>query len=83
MTDEKINILQKKIDELFREHNELLGKIMRLDVFLCSKKINEIPDSQRNLLNVQFQIMRTYHQILRARINDISDEIEKIKQNRR
>ena len=48
---------------------------MKLENFINSIKITKISKTQANLLKVQFQAMRTYHQILRARINDLQNEI--------
>ncbi len=77
--DKTIKKLQELQERLYREDNELFEKIMKLEDFINSKRINEISDEQANLLEVQFQAMRTYHQVLRARINNFNNEIFKIK----
>lgn len=73
--EEKINELERIQAKLYEENNELFEKIMKLENFINSIKITKISKTQANLLKVQFQAMRTYHQILRARINDLQNEI--------
>lgn len=73
--EEKINELERIQAKLYEEDNELFEKIMKLEDFLNSIKTTKISKSQHNLLEVQFQAMRTYHQTLRARINDLQNEI--------
>lgn len=73
--EEKINELEKLQSRLYAEDNELFEKIMKLEDFINSIKITKISKQQANLLEVQFQAMRTYHQVLRARINDLQNEI--------
>ena len=77
--EEKIAKIQDLQNRLYREDDELFEKIMKLEDFLnTNNKFTNISNSQRNLLEVQFQAMRTYHQTLRARINDFQQEIFKI-----
>lgn len=73
--EEKINELEKLQSRLYTEDNELFEKIMKLEDFISSIRITKISKQQANLLEVQFQAMRTYHQVLRARINDLQNEI--------
>lgn len=73
--EEKINELEQLQKRLYTEDNELLEKIMKLEDFINSIRITKISKQQANLLEVQFQAMRTYHQVLRARINDLQNEI--------
>lgn len=73
--DKKLEELEGIQTNLYKEDNELFEKIMKLEDFLNSKRIHEISKTQSNLLEVQFQAMRTYHQTLRARINDLQNEI--------
>lgn len=73
--EEKINELEKLQSRLYTEDNELFEKIMKLEDFINSIRITKISKQQANLLEVQFQAMRTYHQTLRARINDLRNEI--------
>ena len=73
--EEKINELERIQAKLYEENNELFEKIMKLENFINSIKITKISKTQANLLKVQFQAMRTYHQILRARINELQNEI--------
>jgi hypothetical protein len=73
--EEKINELKKLQSRLYTEDNELFEKIMKLEDFINSIRITKISKQQANLLEVQFQAMRTYHQVLRARINDLQNKI--------
>ena len=78
--EEKKKELEKIQAKLYNEDNELFEKIMKLEDFLNSNRTTKISKTQHNLLEVQFQAMRTYHQILRARINDLQNEIFKIEE---
>lgn len=73
--EEKINELEQLQKRLYTEDNELFEKIMKLEDFINSIRITKISKQQANLLEVQFQAMKTYHQTLRARINDLQNEI--------
>lgn len=73
--EEKINELERMQAKLYEEDNELFEKIMKIENFINSIGITKISKQQANLLEVQFQAMRTYHQTLRARINDLQNEI--------
>lgn len=73
--EEKINELEQLQQRLYTEDNELFEKIMKLEDFITSVRITKISKQQANLLEVQLQAMRTYHQVLRARINDLQNEI--------
>lgn len=73
--EEKIKKIQEMQNKLSEEDNELFKKIIKLENFINSKRITEVSKSQANLLEIQFQAMRTYHQTLRARINDLQNEI--------
>lgn len=73
--EEKINELERIKDKLYDEDNNLFKKIMKLEDFINSIRITKISKQQANLLEVQFQAMKTYHQVLRARINDLQNEI--------
>ena len=75
--EEKINELEKIQTKLYDEDNNFFEKIMKLEDFMNSIRITKISKTQANLLEVQFQAMRTYHQTLRARINDLQNEILK------
>ena len=78
--EEKINELGRIQAKLYDEDNELFEKIMKLEDFINSIRITKISKQQANLLEVQFQAMRTYHQVLMARINDLQNEIFKIEE---
>ena len=73
--EEKINKLKQIRNKLFEEDNELFEKIIKLEDFINSNRITKISREQVNLLEVQFQAMRTYHQVLRARIIDLQNQI--------
>lgn len=73
--EEKINKLKQIRNKLFEEDNELFEKIIKLEEFINSNRITKISREQVNLLEVQFQAMRTYHQVLRARIIDLQNQI--------
>lgn len=73
--EEKINELERIQDKLADEDNELIEKMFNLKNFIYSSRITNISKQQANLLGVQFHAMRTYHQVLRARINDLQNEI--------
>ena len=73
--NEKINKLKQIRNKLFEEDNELFEKIIKLEDFINSNRITKISREQVNLLEVQFQAMRTYHQVLRARIIDLQNQI--------
>lgn len=79
--DEKIKEIQELQHKLYDEDNELFERIMKLeDIINSSNRYKNISQSQFNLLDVQFQAMRTYHQVLRARINDFQREIYNLEQ---
>lgn len=73
--EEKIKELELIQSKLYKEDNELFEKIMKIEDFINSIGITKISKQQANLLEVQFQAMRTYHQTLRARIYDLQNEI--------
>lgn len=76
MSNEKMISKNQEIqNKLYDEDNELFEKMIKLEDFLNSKRIHEISKTQGNLLEIQFQAMRTYHQVLRVRINDLQNEI--------
>lgn len=81
MSNEKMISKNQEIqNKLYNEDNELFEKMIKLEDFLNSKRIHEISKTQGNLLEIQFQSMRTYHQVLRARINDLQNEIFKLRE---
>lgn len=73
--EERIKELELIQAKLYDEDNELFEKIMKLEDFINSVRIKKVSKTQANLLEIQFQAMRTYHQVLRARINDLQNEI--------
>ena len=76
MRIEEIRELQNKLQ---REANHLVNKILTLeDVLFSNRKIEEITNSQLNLLDIQLNSMKTYYRVLRARIEDFEREIRKL-----
>ena len=73
--EEKNDELERMKFKLYDEDNELFEKIMKLEDFINSIRITKISRTQADLLEAQFQAMRTYHQILRTRIDNLQDEI--------
>ena len=53
---------------LIDEKNQLEEKLNKLDLFLVSKKVKDIDDVQKALLQVQVTAMNTYLQCLKERI---------------
>ena len=53
---------------LVDEQAQLEEKLNKLDNFLMSKKVKEIDDTQKALLQVQATAMNTYNQCLKERI---------------
>jgi hypothetical protein len=82
LDNKEIEKINKILEKLYEEDNELFKKIMKLEDFINSKRFMEISKEQANLLEIQFQSMRTYHQTLRGRINNFTNEIWKIKEKK-
>jgi hypothetical protein len=61
---------EKLIDKISLEKSELDGKIEKLDSFLY-KSNTIIRTTQSNLLKCQLYIMKSYSEILQARIEDL------------
>ena len=59
------------INKLKKENFELLIKIRNLEEFMFSEEWKELSISQKCLLDIQLQSMRTYKECLCARISDI------------
>lgn len=64
----KIIIMSDFKSRLNDEKVELDSKIEKLDSFLKSDNVKNIDSIQFSLLNVQSQVMKSYSQILLARI---------------
>lgn len=54
---------------LIEEQAQLSENLDKLDAFLLSDKVNDIPDVQKALLHVQATAMNTYLQCLGERID--------------
>lgn len=59
------------LHKLNKENFELLSKIRNLENFIFSEEWKELSVSQKCLLDIQLQSMRTYKECLSARISDI------------
>lgn len=58
-------------ERLLKEKDELTEKIVKLDAFVSSDKINAVDQIQVSLLRVQLCAMRTYEKCLEERIDDL------------
>lgn len=67
------------IKKLRQEDDELFSRLLRLEEFINSNRIKTVSKNQANLLRIQFQIMRSYHEVLYARICDLQNESNTIK----
>ncbi len=65
------------LEKLRTEDNELMNRLFRLEGFINSNQITSVSTNQANLLRAQFQIMRSYHEVLYARKDDLEREEEK------
>ena len=66
--------MEEIIKKLREEDNELFSKLLKLEYFINSNRIKTVSINQANLLRTQFQIMRSYHEVLYARICDLQEE---------
>lgn len=80
----EIEEIKELIDKLSKELSELSNKIMKLENTLFSYKGTEkFTTNQLDLLNIQYMSMKTYFQVLHARIRDLENDIIKLKENKR
>lgn len=56
-------------EKLINEDNDLFTKLYSLKQFIKSSYFQTIPIEHRHLLQIQFNTMHAYHDILRARIS--------------
>lgn len=69
--------------EEIKESSELSNKIMKLENTLFSYRGTEkFTGNQLDLLNVQYMSMKTYFQVLCARIRDLENDIIKLEDKR-
>lgn len=74
-----IEELRELLNKLQREANHLVNKIMNLeDILFSRREVEKITNTQINLLDIQLNSMKTYYQVLRARIEDFEYEISKL-----
>lgn len=60
------------IDRLNAENIELTERIVRLSDFVEDvNRFGKISEKQKTLLLIQLDAMKTYHRVLRARIDDL------------
>lgn len=78
----KIEELKKLQEKLYEESSELADKMSKLDIALHSYNSTEkFSINQLNLLEIQLQSMKTYFRVLRARIEDLQNEIVRLGNN--
>lgn len=75
--EENENDLKELVEKLREEDNVLFDKIIKLEDFINSKRIFTVSTTQAFLLQIQFQAMRTYHEVLYCRIQDLNNQIYK------
>lgn len=60
------------IDRLNAENIELTERIVRLSDFVEDvNRFGKVSEKQKTLLLIQLDAMKTYHRVLRARIDDL------------
>jgi len=59
------------IDKLYDEHSDLDDKIFKLDAFIISDEFLTVSEKQQELLEVQYNAMKVYADILFDRILDL------------
>lgn len=74
---ENENDLKELVEKLREEDNVLCEKIIRLQDFITSQRIFTVSETQTFLLQIQFQTMKTYHEVLYCRILDLNNQIYK------
>lgn len=72
------NDLKELVEKLREEDNVLFDKLIKLEDFINSKRIFTVSSTQAFLLQIQFQAMRTYHEVLYCRIQDLQNKIYKL-----
>lgn len=76
---EEIEEIRRIQNKLYEESSELADKMSKLDTILHSYNSTEkISINQLNLLEVQLLSMKTYFRVLRARIEDLQNEIVRL-----
>lgn len=79
---EEIEEIRRIQNKLYEESSELADKMSKLDITLHSYNGTEkFTISQLNLLEIQLQSMKTYFRVLRARIEDLQNEIVRLGNN--
>lgn len=74
-----IEELRELIDRLIKESSELANKIFKLENVLYSQRGPEqYTHRQLGLLDIQLMSMRTYYNVLRARIEDLDNQVNKM-----
>ena len=59
------------IEKITLEDNELFKKIKKLELFIITKNYNILPIIQQDLLSLQLDVMKAYHQVLVARVKNL------------
>lgn len=79
----EIDELRELIDKLIKESSDLANKIFKLENVLYTQKGPEqFTRRQLALLNIQLMSMRTYYNVLRARIEDLDNQVNKMEDKR-
>ncbi len=60
------------INKLKCESKHLLNKIDKLTEFRCSEKFNKLNTINKNLIVIQLDVMKSYYNVLKARIELLS-----------
>ena len=75
--------LRELIDKLIKESSDLANKIFKLESVLYSQRGTEqFTHRQLGLLDIQLMSMRTYYNVLRARIEDLHNQANKMEDKR-
>ena len=56
-------------DRVKAEHDDLIGKIERLETFFSTEKYLSLPDAEKIRLRLQSRYMSAYCETLRERVN--------------
>ena len=79
----KIEEIKKLQEKLYEESSELADKMSKLDIALHSYNSTEkFSINQLNLSEAQLMSMKTYFRLLRARIEDLHEQIIRLENER-
>ena len=63
------------IERLYNEFHDLEVRLLKLEMFLESEKIDDLSKIQFSYLRIQKDIMRAYHKVLNDRIVDLKEQL--------